>query len=83
MLQLIASPVGASRGVHGAGRVPLTVIIVDSDVPAAILFSVVEIMLDPVTAVPATCTLAAAVDALLPDAVGRSTRDRQFGKVRD
>ena len=82
MLQLIASPVGASRGVHGAGRVPLTVIIVDY-VPAAIPLSVVEIMLDPVTAVPATCTLAAAVDALLPDAVGRSTRDRQFGKVRD
>ena len=74
MLQLIASPVGASRGVHRAGRVPLTVIIVDF-VPAAIPLPVVEIMLDPVTAVPATCTLAAAVDALLPDAVGRREID--------
>ena len=75
MLQLIASPVGTSRGVHGASRVPLPVMIIVANVLAAALLSIVEILLDPVTTVPAMCTLAAAVDALLPDAADRRQID--------
>ena len=74
LLQLIAPPVGASGGVHGAGRIPLAVI-----VPAFILaFALFEILLDPVTAVPAARALPAAIDALLLDAVVQPQIDEKF-----
>ena len=76
LLQLIAPPVGAGGGVHGAGRVPLAVHVI---VPAFILaFALFEILLDPVTAVPAARALAAAIDALLLDAVGQPHIDEKF-----
>ena len=79
LLQLIAPPVGACGGVHGAGRVPLAVIVAALLLAADILFGVVEILFDPVTAVPAARALAAAIDALLLDAVGQPQID---GKSR-